>query len=170
MIVNRAIGATNSGLYATCFKQLVPQVRLAMHMPPPLMPCRIAAVSHSAFDITASHAWRSLKCKGQQRLLCAMPPWQHSWLCRTAAVQHPQETDLAVVEFTFNEFPSAPYPDPTRRGFEQLLRKLLRLPSSPAVVVLHHFAWYYSYGDGVDAGLYYRPAEAQLGTMAQVCK
>ncbi|KAI3428291.1 hypothetical protein D9Q98_006670 [Chlorella vulgaris] len=102
VIVNRAIGATNSGLYATCFEQLVPP-----------------------------------------------------------------ETDLAVVEFTFNEFPSAPYPDPTRRGFEQLLRKLLRLPSSPAVVVLHHFAWYYSYGDGVDAGLYYRPAEAQLGTMAQ---
>jgi hypothetical protein len=57
----------------------------------------------------------------------------------------------------------------TRRGFEQLLRKLLRLPRSPAVLVLHHYAWYYAFGDGVEAGLFYRPAEAQLGTLAEVC-
>jgi hypothetical protein len=81
---------------------------------------------------------------------------------------HLQETDLVVVEFTFNEEANLPYTSPSRRGFEQLLRKLLRLPNSPAIIMLHHYAWYFSFGDGVDSGLFYRQAEEQLGTMAQV--
>ena len=76
--------------------------------------------------------------------------------------------DLVVVEFTFNESPDLPYTTANRRGFEQLLRKLLRMRRAPAVIMLHHYAWYFSDGDGVEAGLFYRPAEAQLGTMAQV--
>ena len=103
MLLNKGIGATNSGIYAVCFEKLVPA-----------------------------------------------------------------GADLVVVEFTFNEHSAVPFPHPTRRGFEQLLRKLLRLPASPAVIVLHHYAWFYAYGDGVEAGLYYRPAEAQLSTLAQV--
>ncbi|EFN58305.1 expressed protein [Chlorella variabilis] len=102
VLLNKGIGATNSGIYAVCFEKLVPA-----------------------------------------------------------------GADLVVVEFTFNEHSAVPFPHPTRRGFEQLLRKLLRLPASPAVIVLHHYAWFYAYGDGVEAGLYYRPAEAQLSTLAQ---
>ena len=75
-----------------------------------------------------------------------------------------------MVEFTFNELADLPYTQPQRRGFEQLLRKLLRLPSAPAVVVLHHYGWWHSAGDGVGAGLFYRRAEEQMGTMAQVGK
>lgn len=79
-----------------------------------------------------------------------------------------QNADLLVLDFTFNEAPDLPYTSPSRRGFEQLLRKLLRLPNSPAVVLLHHYAWYFAFGDGVGAGLFYRQAEEQLGTLAQV--
>ncbi|KAI7842255.1 hypothetical protein COHA_003896 [Chlorella ohadii] len=79
----------------------------------------------------------------------------------------PAESDLVVVEFTFNEAPELPYTSPNRRSFEALLRKLLRMPRSPAVVVLHHYGWYHSAGDGISAGLYYRAAETHLSTMAQ---
>ncbi|KAL4442048.1 hypothetical protein ABPG77_011309 [Micractinium sp. CCAP 211/92] len=79
----------------------------------------------------------------------------------------PQSVDLVVVELTFNEPEDAPFTFPQRRGFERLLRKLARMPRSPAVVVLHHYAWHYSRGDGVPAGLFYRPAESQLSTLAQ---
>ncbi|PRW56718.1 hypothetical protein C2E21_4783 [Chlorella sorokiniana] len=79
----------------------------------------------------------------------------------------PPETDLVVVEFTFNEPGDAPFIFPHRRGFEQLLRKVARLPRAPAVIVLHHYAWHFSDGDGLKAGLFYRAAEMQLSTMAQ---
>ncbi|KAL4427831.1 hypothetical protein ABPG75_001920 [Micractinium tetrahymenae] len=79
----------------------------------------------------------------------------------------PEGVDLVVVELTFNEPEDAPFTFPQRRGFERLLRKLARMPRSPAVVVLHHYAWHYSRGDGVAAGLFYRPAESQLSTLAQ---
>lgn len=74
-----------------------------------------------------------------------------------------QDPDLIVVEFTVNERPDEPYTSAHRRGYEQLLRKLLRLPGPPAVVLMHHYAWWRAIGDGVDRGLYYFPqAEAQL--------
>ena len=78
-----------------------------------------------------------------------------------------QDTDLVVVEFTFNEMGNLQYTTPQRRGFEQLLRKLASLPGAPAVLVLHHYAWWHAGGDGVKRGLYYRQAEQQLTTMAQ---
>lgn len=76
----------------------------------------------------------------------------------------PPEADLVVVEFTYNEPEDEPFDSPPRRGFEELLRKLLRLRNGPAVLLLHHYAWWYTYGDGVKYGLYYRPGEAQLST------
>lgn len=79
----------------------------------------------------------------------------------------PEGVDLVVVELTFNEPEDAPFTFPQRRGFERLLRKLARMPHTPAVIVLHHYAWHYSRGDGVAAGLFYRPAESQLSTLAQ---
>ena len=40
----------------------------------------------------------------------------------------------------------------------------------PALIQLHHYAWWHAVGDGVeDGGLFYHPAaEAQLGVFAQV--
>lgn len=40
----------------------------------------------------------------------------------------------------------------------------------PALIQLHHYAWWHAVGDGVeDGGLFYYPAaEAQLGVFAQV--
>jgi len=38
-----------------------------------------------------------------------------------------------------NEKPNEPYTTPHRRGYEQLIRKLLRLPGPPAVVQMHHY-------------------------------
>ncbi len=59
----------------------------------------------------------------------------------------------------------------------RLTRLLDGAPSlrSPAVILLHHYSWWFTYGDGVDRGLYYRMGEAQLGLfsnyydMPQVC-
>ncbi|PSC68096.1 hypothetical protein C2E20_8274 [Micractinium conductrix] len=79
----------------------------------------------------------------------------------------PPDSDLVVVELTYNEPADVPFTYPHRRGFEKMLRKLARLPRSPAVIVLHHYAWYHSHGDGKPAGLFYRAAEPQLSTLAQ---
>lgn len=73
-----------------------------------------------------------------------------------------------MVEFTLNEHPDEPYTDPQRQGYEQLLRKLLKLPGRPALLQLHAYAWWRADGDGADQGLFYAPhAESQLGVMAQ---
>ncbi len=40
----------------------------------------------------------------------------------------PQDADLIVLEFSANDKKDAPYTDPERRGYEQLVRKLLQLP------------------------------------------
>lgn len=79
----------------------------------------------------------------------------------------PKESDIIVVELTFNEPADIPMTHPIRRGFEKMLRKLARLPHSPAVIVLHHYAWHYAHGDGMAAGLFYRAAEGHLSTLAQ---
>ncbi|KAL4855511.1 hypothetical protein ACK3TF_003849 [Chlorella vulgaris] len=77
------------------------------------------------------------------------------------------DADLITVELTYNEHPNLPFTSSDRKGFEQLLRKLLRMPKAPAIVLLHHFSWHQNIGDGVAEGLYYRGAEPHLATLAQ---
>ncbi|KAL4421052.1 hypothetical protein ABPG77_007527 [Micractinium sp. CCAP 211/92] len=78
------------------------------------------------------------------------------------------DADLVIVELTINEHPDEEYTGKQRQGYEQLLRKLLKLPSRPAVIQVHHYAWWRAEGDGADAGLFYFPAaEAQLTVMSQ---
>ena len=43
----------------------------------------------------------------------------------------------------FNEAPNMAYTSPNRRSVEALLRKLLRMPHHPAVIVLHHYGWFH---------------------------
>lgn len=80
-----------------------------------------------------------------------------------------QDADLVVLEFSANDKRDAPYSDPERKGYEQLIRKLLNMQGRPALIQLHHYAWWHAIGDGiVDGGLFYFPAaEAQLGVFAQ---
>jgi len=47
-------------------------------------------------------------------------------------------------QFTYNEPEDEPFDSPPRRGFEELLRKLLRLRNGPAVLLLHHYSWWYT--------------------------
>ena len=44
----------------------------------------------------------------------------------------------------------------------QVIRRLLAYPSRPAVMLLHHYAWWESPGDGLHAGLFYRQPEQDL--------
>ncbi|KAL4443942.1 hypothetical protein ABPG75_011679, partial [Micractinium tetrahymenae] len=100
----------------------------------------------------------------------------------------PQDADLVVVEFTVNEDDYAPFDSPSRRRFEQMLRKALLLGAAnsntdngttedatlgvvadggcAAVVMLHHYAWHATAGNGRAAGLFYNTSEAQLGMFA----
>ncbi len=66
--------------------------------------------------------------------------------CGSRCVRHRHVTLTASLyhsSCSFNEAPELPYTSPNRRSFEALLRKLLRMPRSPAVVVLHHYGWYH---------------------------
>jgi hypothetical protein len=71
------------------------------------------------------------------------------------------------VEFTVNDSPTA-FTSSARTSFEEMLRRLLAYPSSPAVVLLHHYPWWKAEGDGLTRGLFYREPEGQLTTFSQV--
>ena len=75
-----------------------------------------------------------------------------------------------MLEFTLNDRRDVSYGDPERRGYEQLIRKLGGMRGAPAILQLHHYAWWHAVGEGVeDGGLYYFPAgEAQLSVFAHV--
>lgn len=101
-----------------------------------------------------------------------------------------------VAEFTVNEQPADSFNAPQRRGYEQLLRKLLKIRSCgeqggdgngagssssergsagcarippPAVLVLHHYGWWISnVDDASPAGNYFDNNEAQLHTFSNV--
>ena len=78
-----------------------------------------------------------------------------------------QAADLIIIELTVND-PAAAFTSPTRHSYEQLLRTLLQLEGRPAVILLHHYKWWESFGDGLPRGLFYPPAEAQLTTYSHV--
>ena len=67
-----------------------------------------------------------------------------------------------------NEKSKAPYTSPERRSYEQLIRRLLKLPGRPAVMLLHHYGYWEAAGDGLDRGLFYREPEGQLTAFAHV--
>lgn len=124
-MVNKAIGGTNAGTFGTCLERLVPQVGWATGTGGP----GGSSVSRVPPPL---HLHTRLPFTFTSTLLLHL---------RTA-----QDADLITVELTYNEHPSLPYSSPDRKGFEALLRKLLRLPGSPAVLLLHHFSWYHRWG------------------------
>ncbi|KAL4431189.1 hypothetical protein ABPG75_006445 [Micractinium tetrahymenae] len=81
-----------------------------------------------------------------------------------ACLQHhvPEDADLVSLEFTVNEAQNSPYQSPERRSFEQLIRRLLARKHPPAVLILHSYGWWNSFGDGMDRGLFYQQPELQL--------
>ena len=80
----------------------------------------------------------------------------------------PADADLVVVEFTQNEPDNVEFTESSRKAYEQLLRKVLKRPGAPAIIQLHHYAWWFTYGDGVQFGRYYRYGEGHLQFMANV--
>ena len=60
------------------------------------------------------------------------------------------------------------YTSKWRRSYEQLLRRLMLLPSKPAVLLLQAYPWWMSFGDGLWQGLYYRKTETEMTVLAQV--
>ncbi|KAG2493839.1 hypothetical protein HYH03_008056 [Edaphochlamys debaryana] len=61
----------------------------------------------------------------------------------SSCVQHhiPEDVDLVLVEYSVNDDPDPSADYKSRRAFERLLRKVLALPSRPAVVLVHFFSW-----------------------------
>lgn len=76
------------------------------------------------------------------------------------------DPDFVSVEFTVNDSPTA-FTSSARTSFEEMLRRLLAYPSSPAVVLLHHYPWWKAEGDGLTRGLFYREPEGQMTTFSQ---
>eukprot|EP00887_Chlorella_sp_A99_P000046 scaffold16.g46.t1 len=79
----------------------------------------------------------------------------------------PQHADLVVLEFTQNDPPAQLLGTSPRFAPEVLMRKLLRMRAAPAVVLLHHYSWWFAKGEGRDGGLFTHPqTEAELTTLA----
>jgi DNA polymerase alpha subunit B len=72
----------------------------------------------------------------------------------------PKNADLIFVQYAFNDAAHpTPYLDnPQRRELERLLRKLLRLPNAPAVILLNAYSWLWN----SPPGQYWAGAEAEF--------
>lgn len=62
----------------------------------------------------------------------ACPPILDQQLCSLlsallSSFVSPQDADLVILEFSANDKRDAPFTDPERKGYEQLVRKLLQL-------------------------------------------
>ncbi|KAL4429381.1 hypothetical protein ABPG77_005155 [Micractinium sp. CCAP 211/92] len=146
VLENKGIGGTSSGVYAACAEQMVGEDPDLVIVEFTGKPAR-----RQALQGTLGGQLGAGPTAGRQR---RWPPVGHPAL---------PLKPLTLMLFAVNEKPNEPYTSAHRRGYEQLLRKLLRLPGPPAVVQMHHYAWWRAIGDGVDRGLYYYPqAEAQL--------
>ncbi|GAB4816347.1 hypothetical protein N2152v2_003393 [Parachlorella kessleri] len=80
-----------------------------------------------------------------------------------------QDVDLVIVEFSWNDVQGyTDFGSPDRKGFEQLLRKLLRHPSQPSLLLLHFYVWLRArYGTSL-GGIYWEgSAETQLALFGQ---
>ncbi|EIE19265.1 hypothetical protein COCSUDRAFT_58561 [Coccomyxa subellipsoidea C-169] len=77
--------------------------------------------------------------KNHRFLNRALPGTTSSYVSPCALQMVPPEADFVMLEFTFNdaERASEGRDDPTRRGFERLIRKMLNLPNRPAVMYFH---------------------------------
>ncbi|KAI3430747.1 hypothetical protein D9Q98_009159 [Chlorella vulgaris] len=104
---------------------------------------------------------------GHRLMNHAMPASTSSYMAPCFECLVTQEADLVVVEMTLNDRVVHSFDSPDRRAYEQLVRKALRLPSRPAVLLLHSYAWYYAFGDGATGGLFYPITEGHLTMLSQ---
>ncbi|CAL8468221.1 g7760 [Coccomyxa elongata] len=71
----------------------------------------------------------------------ALPGTTSAYVSPCALQMVPPEADFVLLEYTFNDaeraYEGQSADDPTRRGFERLIRKMLLLPERPAVMYFH---------------------------------
>ncbi|BDA43799.1 hypothetical protein COCOBI_04-8160 [Coccomyxa sp. Obi] len=71
----------------------------------------------------------------------ALPGTTSVYVSPCALQMVPPEADFVLLEYTFNDaeraYEGQSADDPTRRGFERLVRKMLKLPKRPAVMYFH---------------------------------
>ncbi|KAG2422480.1 hypothetical protein HXX76_016004 [Chlamydomonas incerta] len=98
----------------------------------------------------------------------AVPGTQSSYVSACLAQHLPPAPDLVLVEFAVNDppAPSPAYADPSRRAFERLLRKLLVLPSRPAVVLVNMYAHNAPAPDGSGCCKFWNNAERDFTELA----
>lgn len=78
------------------------------------------------------------------------------------------DADLVIVEFAVNDpRGNGIWTYPERLGFERLLRKLQDFPNRPAVVLLHHFAWFSAGGAEGKVADYLVTAENDFNVLGQ---
>jgi len=85
------------------------------------------------------------------------------------------DADMVIVEFSVNDSEETPLKkgqidedDPSQgsqlKNFERLLRKLMTLPSQPAVVLMHYYSWFLSMPERDNRGDYYWPVQPNIIT------
>lgn len=113
VFANKGIGGTSSGIFTACVEALVPPE---------------ADLVRTPWDC----CWQADR-RGRlgQAVRAGAAPWppycDASGSPSPALPRPPPGVPQAIVEFTYNEPDNEPFDSPPRRGFEELLRKLLKL-------------------------------------------
>ncbi|GAX77809.1 hypothetical protein CEUSTIGMA_g5252.t1 [Chlamydomonas eustigma] len=77
----------------------------------------------------------------------------------------PKDVDIVLVEYSVNDWhsPAPTFQNNIRRGYERLLRKLLKYPNNPAVILVHTYVWSQAYPF---AGSFWSNAEREFHEFA----
>ncbi|GIL73990.1 hypothetical protein Vretifemale_4073 [Volvox reticuliferus] len=83
----------------------------------------------------------------------AVPGTQSAYMSSCLRYHLPPSVDIVFVEYAANDSPAPrwTFSDPSRRSMERLLRKLLQLPSKPAVVLVNMYAIGAAHGNHLSA-------------------
>ncbi|KAL4452446.1 hypothetical protein ABPG75_008108 [Micractinium tetrahymenae] len=96
-----------------------------------------------------------------------VPKSNSGWFASCVDTLVGDNADLVFVEFAVNDQRDAAETSIQRRSYEFMLRSVLRVASQPAVILLNHYSWFLSKGDGRREGLFFSGPESTFNDLAQ---
>lgn len=171
---NEGVPAWSSGTFEPCLGSIVPRVSclacthcVGLSVRKPLAhPAPTHMRTQDADLVVVEFAVNDYAAPDVSGQKCPAPVWMALATRHAMLLSLPWFADINTPAVRLN--PQYSYTSKARRCYEQLLRRLLRWPSQPTVLLLQYYPWWRSLGDGILDGLYYREPETEMTVLGQV--